>query len=146
MGRTERTAELVVRETERGSAHRFLPRGKHVRILGRMPGACVLSLYFPVTCNPSRHAAWDPNKTPARHKKHVSHATLREKQTRPYPEYSRANSYPCSPSPPRRARPRPGPHSRQEPHVGRRPVRAGVRVHHATLWIPHGALRRSCAP
>ena len=29
---------------------------------------------------------------------------------RPYPEYSRANSYPWSPFPPRRARPGPGPH------------------------------------
>ena len=28
-----------------------------------------------------------------------------------YPEYSRANSYPWSPSPPRRARPGPGPHT-----------------------------------
>ena len=30
---------------------------------------------------------------------------------RPYPEYSRANSYPWSPFPPRRARPGPCPHS-----------------------------------
>ena len=29
---------------------------------------------------------------------------------RPYPEYSRANSYPSSPFPPRRARPGPDPH------------------------------------
>ena len=33
------------------------------------------------------------------------------KVLRPYPEYSRANSYPWSPFPPRRACPGPGPHS-----------------------------------
>ena len=32
-------------------------------------------------------------------------------QVRPHPEYSRANSYPWSPFPLRRARPRPGRHT-----------------------------------
>ena len=32
---------------------------------------------------------------------------------RPYPEYSRANPYPWSPFPPRRARPGPGPHKQR---------------------------------
>jgi len=44
-----------------------------------------------------------------------THAERRTAQVtvtlRPYPEYSRANSYPWSPPPPRRARPGPGPHS-----------------------------------
>ena len=33
------------------------------------------------------------------------------RDVRPYPEYSRANSYSWSPPPPRRARPGPGPHT-----------------------------------
>jgi len=39
---------------------------------------------------------------------------------RPYPEHSRANSYPWSPFPPRRARPGPGPHKYPHRCNGRR--------------------------
>ena len=46
-----------------------------------------------------------------------THAERRTAQVtvtlRPYPEYSRANSYPWSPPPPRRARPGPGPHTQR---------------------------------
>jgi len=40
----------------------------------------------------------------------VTHV-VRTGSLRPYPEYSRANSYPWSPFPPRRARPGPGAHT-----------------------------------
>jgi len=58
------------------------------------------------------------------------HGVLRDTQVRAdpedkgpcasYPEYSRANSYPWSPFPPRWARAGPGPHSREVPFSGGR--------------------------
>jgi len=48
-------------------------------------------------------------RTTRRHRRQWPRTTWR---LRPYPEYSRANSYPWSPFPPRRARPGSGPHRR----------------------------------
>ena len=44
-------------------------------------------------------------------------AGARQGPLRPYSEYSRANSYPWRPFPPRRARPGPGPHTKHPLHT-----------------------------